>query len=187
MDSFLIDHFRKVISLDDSEAAYVASHFVIKKFKKHQFVVQEGELVPNSFLVAKGCLKSYHTDDNGKEHILQFGFENWWITDFQAHSNEIPATINVDCIEDSELFCLSLQNREKLCAEMHKVARFFLAKTNKGYIAQQQRILSLLNSNAKERYEQLLALYPGILNRVPKQLVAAYLGVSRETLSRLHV
>jgi CRP-like cAMP-binding protein len=93
----------------------------------------------------------------------------------------------VDCIEDSELFCLSLQNREKLCDEMHKVANFFLIKSNKGYIAQQQRILSLLNSNAKERYEQLLALYPGILNRVPKQLIAAYLGVSRETLSRLHM
>ena len=185
MDSFLIEHFRQIVPLDESEAAYIASHFTYKKFKKHQFVVQEGSPVPNSFLVAKGSLKSYHTDDNGKEHILQFGFENWWITDFHAHSNETPATINVDCMEDSELYCLSLQNREKLCNEMHKVARFFLTKTNNGYLALQQRILSLLNSNAKERYEQLLRLYPGILNKVPKQLIAAYLGVSRETLSRL--
>jgi CRP-like cAMP-binding protein len=185
MDSFLIDHFRQIVPLDESEAAYIASHFTYKKFKKHQFVVQEGSPVPNSFLVAKGSLKSYHTDDNGKEHILQFGFENWWITDFHAHSNETPATINVDCMEDSELYCLSFQNREKLCDEMHKVARFFLTKTNNGYLALQQRILSLLNSNAKERYEQLLRLYPGILNKVPKQLIAAYLGVSRETLSRL--
>lgn len=185
MESFLIEHFRKVIPLDESEAAYITSHFTYRKYKKHQFVVQEGEPVPNSFLVAKGSIKSYHTDDSGKEHILQFGFENWWITDFQAHSNETPATIHVDCMEDSELYCLTLQNREKLCAEMHKVAQFFLIKANKGYIALQQRILSHLSSNAKERYEQLLQLYPGILNKVPKQLIAAYLGVSRETLSRL--
>ncbi|WP_343305131.1 Crp/Fnr family transcriptional regulator [Chitinophaga niabensis] len=185
MSDFLIEHFKQIIPLDEKEAAYIASHFTYKKFKKHQFVVQEGSPVPYSFLVAKGSLKSYHTDDNGKEHILQFGFENWWITDFHAYSNETPATIHVDCMEDSELYCLSLQDREKLCLEMHKVAYFFLTKANKGYLALQQRILSLLNSNAKERYEQLLLLYPGILNKVPKQLIAAYLGVSRETLSRL--
>lgn len=187
MDSFLITHFREIISLNESEAEYVASHFTQKKYKKHQFLVQEGEPVPNGFLVAQGSLKSYHTDDSGKEHILQFGFENWWITDFQAYQNQTPATINVDCIEDSDVYILSFRNREKLCAEMHQVEHFFRVKSNKGFIAQQQRILSLLNSNAKERYEQLLALYPGILNRIPKQLIAAYLGVSRETLSRLNM
>jgi CRP-like cAMP-binding protein len=91
----------------------------------------------------------------------------------------------VDCIEASELLCLSLQNRELLCARMHKMEHFFRVKLSAGYVALQRRILSMLNSTARERYDQLLELHPALLQKVPKTLIAAYLGVSRETLSRL--
>ena len=92
--------------------------------------------------------------------------------------------MNIDCIEDVELLCLSLQNRDKICADLHKIEHFFRRKSNFGYVALQRRILSLLNSNAKERYEQLLQNNPNLFQRVPKTLIASYLGVSRETLSR---
>jgi CRP-like cAMP-binding protein len=70
---------------------------------------------------------------------------------------------------------------------MHKIEHFFRKKSSNGYIALQRRILSLLNSNAKERYEQFISQYPTLLQRLPKTLIASYLGVSRETLSRLFV
>jgi CRP-like cAMP-binding protein len=115
---------------------------------------------------------------------MQFAMEDWWITDYQAYFNETKASLNIDCIETTEVLCLSLYNREKLCADMHKIEHFFRKKSNSGYVALQRRILSLLNSNAKERYEQLLQQYPALFQRVPKTLIASYLGVSRETLSR---
>lgn len=89
----------------------------------------------------------------------------------------------MDCIENCELLCLSLHDREKLCAEMHKIEHFFRKKSNTGYAALQQRILPLLTTNASQRYDQLIRLSPQLLRRVPKKLIAAYLGISRETLN----
>lgn len=186
MNDILRQQLEKIIQITDIEFDYVFSHFTTKKFKKHQFVLQEGENVPNDYFILNGCLKSYFTDDKGKEHILAFGIQDWWITDYQAYYNQSIATINIDCIEDSEVLCLSFQNREKLCAEIHKIEHFFRKKTNKRNVALQQRILSLLSNNAKEKYDQLLRLYPELFQKVPKQLIASYLGVTRETLSRLN-
>ena len=186
MSEFLKQHIKKIAPISDVEFDYIFLHFTTKKFKKHQFVIQEGDSVLNDYFILNGCLKSYFTDNNGKEHILQFGMQDWWITDYQAYYDQSIATINIDCIEDSELLCLSFHNREKLCAEIHKIEHFFRKKTNKRNVALQQRILSLLSNNAREKYDQLLQLYPELSQKVPKQLIASYLGVTRETLSRLN-
>ncbi|UIR56995.1 Crp/Fnr family transcriptional regulator [Sphingobacterium sp. SRCM116780] len=178
-------HIEEVISLTDHEFAYILSHFTVKKFKKHQFVIQEGNEVKNDHFVLSGLLKAtYVNPEDGKENILQFAWENWWISDYQAYFNGGSATLNIDCIEETEVLCLSLQNRDKICAEMHQIEHFFRRKSNSGYVALQQRILSLLTNSAKERFNNLLASYPSLFQRVPKSLIASYLGVSRETLSR---
>lgn len=184
MSILLRQQIEKIVPLTDEEFAYVLSFFVSRKYKKHQFVVQEGQMVAYDYFILEGCLKSYSTDESGKPHIIQFGLQDWWITDYEAYYNQTEATVNIDCIENSELLCLSYQNREKLCAEMHKIEHFFRKKTNRRNVALQQRILSLLSSNARERYEKLLSQYPQLFQKVPKHLIAAYLGVSRETLSR---
>lgn len=180
----LRQHFEKITPLTDQEFNYILSHFTTKKLKKHQFLIQEGDNVINDYFVVKGLLKAYHVDKEGKEYIMQFAMEDWWVTDYQAYFSQTKATLNIDCIEEVEILCLSLHNRDKLCADLHKIEHFFRRKSNMGYVALQRRILSMLNSNAKERYEQLLTQYPTLFQRVPKILIASYLGVSRETLSR---
>lgn len=185
MSEILRQQIEKITPLTDKEFDYILSHFTTKKLKKHQFLIQESDLVQNDYFVIKGLLKAYYVNEEGKEHIMQFAMEDWWITDYQAYFNETKALLNIDCIETTEVLCLSLYNREKLCADLHKIEHFFRKKSNSGYVALQRRILSLLNSNAKERYEQLLQQYPTLFQRVPKTLIASYLGVSRETLSRL--
>jgi len=179
-------HIEKITSLTDEEFEYVLSHFKIKELKKHQYIVQEGELVNKDFWVLSGLLKAYYTDNNGKQHILQFAMEDWWITDYRAYFNKTKATINVDCLEATELLYITLSDREKICSELHKMSNFFRIKSSNGYVALQDRILTLLSTNSKERYLQLLDKYPQLYQRVPKTLIASYLGVSRETLSRLN-
>lgn len=179
-------HFEKITPLTDQEFDYILSHFTTKKLKKHQFLIQEGDNVTNDYFVVKGLLKAYHVDKEGKEYIMQFAMEDWWVTDYQAYFSQTKATLNIDCIEEIEILCLSLHNRDKICADLHKIEHFFRRKSNMGYVALQRRILSMLNSNAKERYEQLLLQYPTLFQRVPKTLIASYLGVSRETLSRFY-
>lgn len=185
MSEILRKHIEEITPLTDKEFEYVLSFFTEKTFKKHQFLVQEGNDVPNDFFIISGLVKAYHPGNDGKAHILQFAMENWWVTDYQAYFNEAKAALNVDCLEDTKVLCISLNNREKLCADMHSIERFFRKKSNSGYMALQRRILSLLNKSAKERYELLLSQYPALFQRVPKILLASYLGVSRETLSRL--
>lgn len=181
----LRQHIEELIDLTDEEFEFVLQHFEPIKKRKHQHIVQEGDFVDREYWVVKGCLKSCFFDDEGKEHILQFGMENWWITDYESFIKKTKSKITIDCIEDSELLYITHENRERLTAQMHKMERFWAKKSKFGRIALQNRILSLLKNSAKERYDLLLGEYPQLFQRVPKKLIAAYLGVSRETLSRL--
>ncbi len=179
-------HIEEIISLTDEEFDFILTHFTQIKKRKHQYIVQEGEIVNKEYWVIKGCLKSYFLDDNGKEHILQFAMENWWITDYESFVKQIPSKTSVDCIENCELLYITSEKREKLTAAMHKMERFWAKKSKFGRIALQNRVLSLLKNSTEEQYNALLKQYPKLFQRVPKKMIAAYLGVSRETLSRLN-
>ncbi|HVI48935.1 MAG TPA: Crp/Fnr family transcriptional regulator [Chitinophaga sp.] len=186
MTDIFRQHIEQIVTLTDSEYEQVRSHFIPKKIRKFHTLIREGDLVFDEYFVMKGCLKAYKTDEEGKDHILQFALEEWWISDFKALAMQTPATINVVALENCEMLCLAMESRERLCRDLHKMEYFFRKKTLFGYIALQQRVLSLLSSTAKERYELLLQQYPQLFQRVPKTLIASYLGVSRETLSRLN-
>jgi len=184
--TLLKDHITKLISLSDEQFDYAFSHFRLLSFKKGQAIISAGDEVPCEYFVTTGCLKSFFINDDLKMFILQFSMPNWWVSDYDALYSGQRATINVDCITDAEVLCISSADREKLCSEMHSIEHFFRWRTNKGYVASQKRLLSFMNNDAKHRYEELMAQYPQLYNIVPKQLIAAYLGVSRETLSRLY-
>lgn len=182
----LREHIEKIVSLSDDEYAFVSSHFTAKKFKKHQFLIQEGEPVKHHFFVLSGLLKLMYTDNTAKQHIVSFAMEDWWESDFYAYFTQTEATMSLICMEDTEVLCLSLKDYRSLCSNLQKMEKFFLEKANFGFLGAQRRIISWLTSNAKERYQQLLKQYPSLIQRVPKSQLAAYLGVSRETLSRFN-
>ena len=179
-------HVTKIASLTDEQFDYFFSFFKRQRFKKGQAIISEGDTVNCEYFVISGYLKSFFINDDLKTRILQFTMPTWWASDYNALYNRTRATICVDCITDTEVFCLSNTDREKLCDELRKAEHFFLWRTNTGYVAAQKRVLSFMNDNVKCRYEELLSLYPELYNIVPKRLIAAYLGVSRETLSRLY-
>lgn len=182
----LRQHFEELLSLADEEFDYIASHFTPLSLKKNDFLLHEGKIVTHEYWVVKGLLKTYFLDANGKEHIVQFAMGNWWVTDYQAFFGKKKATLNICCLEDTELLAITYTDKEKLCDELPHFNTFHRHKCNMGYAAQQRRILSLLSDDARTRYEQFVALYPSLLQRLPKSLIASYLGVSRETLSRLY-
>ena len=179
-------HLSKTISLSAEQFTYVFEHFTQLSFKKGQALISEGDKVEYEYFVLKGCLKSFYINNDIKMFILQFAMPTWWSSDYNALYSGNRATINVDCIANAEVLRLSNADREKLCSEMPAINSFFRWRTNKGYVALQKRLLSFMNSDAKSRYEELMKQYPELYNIVPKHLIAAYLGVSRETLSRLY-
>lgn len=185
MEEILRKHIEKIVPLTDEEFAYVLSHFSTKKFKKYQYLIQVGDPVKYHYFVVSGLLKLVYTDDTAKAHIVSFAMEDWWESDFYAFYTETAATMSLECIEDTEVFCMSLEDYRKLCDSFQKIERFFLEKAYFGFVGSQRRIISWLTSSSTQRYEQLIRQYPALVQRVPKSLLAAYLGVSRETLSRL--
>jgi CRP-like cAMP-binding protein len=187
MSESLRTHFKKSCDITDDQLDHLMQYFTPKKFRKHEFIIKEGDTVKYNYFVVKGCLKCFAIDENGKEYILQFATENWWICDYKAYWNGTPATVNIDCLEDCELMSVSMEDHERICDELHAVEHFFRKKANAGYVALQQRILSLIKMDAAERYDLFINQYADLIQRIPKQLIAGYLGVSRETLSRLNL
>ena len=185
MKEFLRHHIEKIIDVDDAEFQYILSHFTVRSLKKKEFLIRENDVVDHNFLLVSGLTKLYITDRGGNEHIVSFALEDWWETDSLAFFTQTKATMNLQCLENTTTFCLSFHNYSKLRSDMPKMEHFFLEKAVASHIAGEKRMLALTTLTAKERYEQLLAARPVLFQRLPKTLLASYLGVSRETLSRL--
>lgn len=179
-------HIEEKTTISEEEFAYVKTFFTAKRVKKHQYLIQEGDPANFEYLILSGIFRMFYLDEEGKEHIVQFAGANWWMADYQAYFNGNNATLHITCMEDAEVLCLRLEGREALCAEIHNMEHFFRMKLTNGYIAQQRRIISLLSGNPQQRYEEFGQLYPQLMQKIPKKYIAEYLGVSRETLSRLY-
>src|SRR5690606_598992 len=178
-------HIEEIVSLTDDEYSLITSHFTLQKFKKNDFLIRQGESVKYTYFVISGLLKLVYYDESGKENILSSAMEDWWETDYQAFYSTSDATMSLQCLENTTVLRITLKDYHHLCAILPKIVLFFLKKATSGHVASQQRLLSLLSSSAQDRYEQLLHRYPSLFQRVSKTLLASYLGVSRETLSRL--
>lgn len=187
MNHILKQQITELVELEDEEYDLVSKYFTEQKFRKRQFVIQENQPVDKMFFVVDGLLKSSLIDNTGKERILQFAIKDWWISDFQAYFKRERSTLAIQCLEDSVLIGITFDNFEKVCKKFPLIEHFFRVKSNIGYAALQKRIISLLTLSAKERYEAFVIQYPILFPQISKQHIANYLGVTRETLSRLEL
>lgn len=185
MSQALREQVESIVPLTDQEFEFILSHFTRKNYRKHQFIVQEGDLVSHTWFIIQGLTKSFYTDDTGKEHIIHFALDNGWVTDAAAFYQQTNSSLNIHCLENSEMLSITYENMEKLCSQLEKMQFYFRKKSIEENIQLQRRTQCLLANNATNRYHDLITNQPGLINRVPKKMIASYLGVSRETLSRL--
>lgn len=175
----------KYIQLKDEEFNYFTSLLEIKRLRKKQFLLEEGEVCNFECFVNSGCLRQYYLDDNAHEHILQFAVTDWWIGDQYSFLTGLPSQYFIDALENSQVVLLKRSSLEKLYADVPKFERFFRMAFQNSYVALQRRILASISQTAEERYLQFSQNYPEIEQKVPQHQVASYLGITPESLSRL--
>lgn len=173
------------IKLTEDEKSKIRSVAVIKKIRKRQFLLQEGDVWKYDAFIAKGCVRTYSIDEKGLEHIIGFAIENWWTGDRESLLSGQPSRFNIDAIEDSELVLFTHTNFEMLCKEIPELNNMVLQILQRSFIAQQNRIQAALSFTAEEKYRQFLQKYADFALRIPQSMIASYLGITPETLSRI--
>ena len=185
MFEILFENISKKISLTADEQELLKTFFIPKKIRKKQYLLQEGDVAKYGAFVENGMLRSYTIDKKGIEHIVQFAFEGWWIGDQFSLITGEPSVYNIDALEDSELLLLTKPAEEEMLKQIPKMESFFRLLLQNHMIATQRRLVSSLSNSAEEKYMQLVDACPTIPQRVPQHMLASFLGITPETLSRL--
>lgn len=181
----LINYVARYVTLTDDEQALVLSKVIHRKYLRGQYVLQQGDVCQYESFVVSGCLKSFHVDTNGHEHIVMFAIEDWWTGDLGSFFTQTPSAFNIQCLEPSELLQISHRDLEELYLAVPKLERFFRIIIQKAYVASQHRLVGNFSQQAKERYLQFRSQYAKIDQRVPQYMIASYLGITPEFLSRI--
>jgi len=176
---------RKGFLIADEQFEFIKALFIPKKVKKGEFLLRAGDKAMYGMFVASGCLRTYTIDNKGKEHILQFSPEDWWTGDMDSLVNDLPSQCFIDAVEDSEILLFDDISLQKLNKYIPQSAAMYEAALRKSLVAKNQRIISSLTATAEERYNEFLKKYPSLMQRVPQHMIASYLGISPETLSRI--
>lgn len=180
-NSFLTSNFE----IDENEMSSMIENCVIKTVRKEELILREGENCKHSFFVEKGLLRQYSIDKKGKEHILSFAPENWIVTDRESVYFNQPSAYFIQALEISRIILLD----EKfffLLSKKHPKFNDFNNKLLHNHILHlKKRIKLLLSAVAEDRYLEFLKMYPDIVNRVPQTMIASYLGITPESLSRI--
>jgi len=186
MFELLFQKFDEKIELTKEEKELSGSFFIPKKMRKKQWLLQEGDVCKYVAFVEKGLLRSFTINDKGHEHITQFAFEGWWIADQVSFLTGEPSEHNIEALEDCELLLLTKLAEDKMLEKIPKLERYFRILLQNSLIATQKRLVSSLSQSAEERYSDLIKACPDTLpQRIPQHMMASYLGITPETLSRI--
>jgi CRP-like cAMP-binding protein len=183
----LIQKIKSSIELSSEAEKYLRSISKVKTVAKGEILIREGHSVNKIYFVKEGCLRSYCTDKKGKDHTLQFGVENWWISDYIAiHNNEL-GTLTVECLKESKVIEFNVEKLNGVLDLYPEYEPFQRKLLERHVVSLHKRILNQLQLTAAERYDLFLEQYPNIEQYTRNYHIASYLGITQESLSRIRV
>jgi CRP-like cAMP-binding protein len=185
----MFDVFRKYledkITLTNEDYELIESVSLFKRLRKRQYLLQAGNVFRFHAFVCKGFLRYYYVDEKGQEHIMQFAPENYWIGDRASMDAGLPSKYDIDAIEETEILLLKKEDFEMIRKTIPAYNDFVNESLKKNALVLQERIHANISLSAEEKYNDFISKYPSISNRVPLHMIASYLGLSAETLSRV--
>lgn len=181
----LLNYFNRLITLNQNEKLLVEKSFQPRMYRKRQYILQEGDVCKYFNFVVRGCLRMFAVDEKGNVHNLQFGPENWWVTDISSFYEKKPSKLNIEALEDSVVLQIDFEHLTGLYTNAPKFNRIFRVLIENSHVALQNRLLQNISSTAEERYLSFLETYPQLSNRLPQTQIASYLGITPEFVSRI--
>src|SRR5450432_1879483 len=183
----LIKYFNGYSSklLRGDEIDLIQRSFAPKKFRKRQYFLQEGEVCKNKAFIIKGAMRQYRVDEKGEEHIIKLFIENWWASDRESEMKKTPSIYFIDAWEDTEVLLVTKTDLVDLIDRIPILSEWIRKLDANSAIASQKRISAAISLSAQERYYDLERTNPEFLQRFPQHIIASYLGINRETLSRI--
>lgn len=180
-----LEYIKKYITLTVEEETILLSKIVHRNYLKDQYIVQQGDICKSINFIISGCTKTFYIDKIGQEHIVMFSIEDWWSSDLGSFITQTPADFNIQCIESTQLIQFTYDKLEELYTELPKLERLFRKITERAFVASQKRIVRNFSLTAKEQYQIFKKTYIQIEQRVPQYMIASYLGITREFLSKI--
>ena len=177
--------FTKKVPLAKEEQEVIINYLTVKKIRKKQYLLQEGDICKCVGFVEKGAMRLYSVDEDGSEHIVAFALEGSFMTDLYSFLTNEPSIYNIDAIEDSELVLITRSASDELRKLSPKYQEFIFQATSQAYIQLQRRMTTVLSLSLEERYKELTENHPNIVQRLPQHMIASYMGLTPETLSRV--
>jgi len=181
----LLNYIAQYVTLTNKEEDFLTSRLSSRKYLKGQYILQQGDISQTECFIISGCTKMFYLDDNGQEHIIMFSIEDWWTSDLGSFISQTPSDFNVQCLENTEIIQFSHDNIEEIFSKIPKLERFFRKIIEKAFVASQKRIIRNFSLTAKERYVIFRNSYPKIEQRIPQYMIASYLGITKEFLSKI--
>ena len=187
MDEFkpLLDYINRLVPMTEEEERILRSLISRRKLLKGQYFLQQGDICKYSGFIVSGCTKTFYVDDEGQEHVIMFSIEDWWTSDMGSYIAQKPADFNVQCLENTTLIQFSHESQEEMFRQIPKLERFFRLIIERALVASQKRIVRNLSMSAKDRYLHFRNVYPKVEQRIPQYLIASYLGITKEFLSKI--
>jgi CRP-like cAMP-binding protein len=181
----LFNNFNKYARLTEEEFDQVEKVLSKRFIKKKRTLLAEGDISRYIYFIEKGAMRSFTVGKDGVEHVVQLAIEDHWIGDLYSFVTQIPGNINIEAIEDSEVWLLPHHELELLYAQVPALERYFRQVFQRAYVFLQQRFNLTLSHNADERYRVLIKDHPQIAARIPLIYIASFLGITPESLSRI--
>ena len=174
-----------IAPLTTNEVELIKDAFVYKKIRKKQYLLQEGEVCKYAAFIVKGAMRQYSVDDKGLEHIVRLSIENWWAVDRESHVMLTPSPYNIDAWEDSDVLLTTRADLLILSSNIPTLQEMTRKLDERHAFASQKRLNTVISMTAEQRYSNLVNTYPEFLQRFPQHIIASYLGITKETLSRI--
>jgi CRP-like cAMP-binding protein len=181
----LVQYIRERVAVTDAEMETILSCFKLYKAKKNELLIRQGQTSQRTFFVGKGCLRIYFLNEEGQDATRLFAFENHFATALVSFITGEPSQEFIQAVEPTELLYIVQKDFYHLLKIIPAWSTFYQVYLEKAYVNNTNRLMSFITQDATERYRQLLARHPHIVQRLPNKMVASYLNISQETLSRL--